>query len=110
MRWLSMDIVTSGLRALLLSVDAVVGRDSTLALARGSRLEVAPDFLSADLPVITVDERLSTVEAEARLRESGVQPSRDRGRVDSAAAALILETFLASRGSGYPANGPPIEQ
>lgn len=40
------------------------------------------------------DERLSTVEAEALLRSAGVQPSRDRARLDSAAAAVILRWYL----------------
>ncbi len=49
-----------------------------------------------DLPVQTIDERLTTAEAEMRLRAAGVQPSRDKGRLDSAAAAIILESYLAS--------------
>ena len=48
-------------------------------------------------PVSTWDERLSTVEAAARLRDAGVSASRNRGRLDSAAAAVILEAYLASR-------------
>ena len=50
-----------------------------------------------ELPVITYDERLTSSEAEARLRAAGIQPSRDKGRIDSAAAALILESYLASQ-------------
>ena len=49
-----------------------------------------------DLPVVTYDERLTSHEAESRLRSAGVQPSRQKGRIDSAAAALILESYLAS--------------
>ena len=49
---------------------------------------------ATDLPVESWDERFSTVEAERRLRESGVEPSRDRARLDSAAAAIILQSFL----------------
>ncbi len=48
-------------------------------------------------PVYTVDERFTSVEAEGLLREAGRQPSRDKGSVDEAAAALILRRFLASR-------------
>ena len=51
------------------------------------------------LPVVTYDERLTSHEAEARLRAAGVQPSREKGRVDSAAAALILESYLAGQRS-----------
>lgn len=49
-----------------------------------------------DLPVLPYDERLTSSEAETRLRAAGVKPSRNKGRVDSAAAALILESYLSS--------------
>jgi putative Holliday junction resolvase len=49
-----------------------------------------------DLPVHTVDERFTSYEAEALLREAGRQPSRDKGTVDAAAAVLILQRFLSS--------------
>ncbi len=49
------------------------------------------------MPVYTVDERFTSVEAEGLLREAGRQPPRDKGSVDEAAAALILRRFLASR-------------
>lgn len=46
------------------------------------------------VPVETWDERYSTVEAEGHLRAAGVTPSRDRGRLDAAAAAVILQAYL----------------
>ena len=49
------------------------------------------------LPVHTVDEAFTSFEAEALLRDSGLEPSRDRGAVDAAAAVLILQRFLASQ-------------
>ena len=49
------------------------------------------------MPVYTVDERFTSVEAEGLLREAGRQPSRDKGSVDEAAAVLILRRFLESR-------------
>lgn len=48
-------------------------------------------------PLIYVDETLSSVRAEERLREAGVRPERIRERVDSEAAAIILEDVLAQR-------------
>ena len=54
------------------------------------------------IPVETVDERYSTVEAERRLRDSGVQPSKDRARVDAAAAAVILESYLDAKRAASP--------
>ena len=51
----------------------------------------------SSMTVHEMDERYTSVEAEALLRESGVQPSRDRAAVDEAAAVLILQRFLASQ-------------
>ena len=41
-----------------------------------------------------VDEWLSTVEAQARLREQGLDGRDARQRVDSAAAAVLLQSWL----------------
>ena len=50
----------------------------------------------APVPVVSFDERYSTVEAERLLREAGVQPSKNKARVDAAAAAVILQGYLNS--------------
>jgi putative Holliday junction resolvase len=41
-----------------------------------------------------VDERLSTQEARARLREQGVRDRDARDRIDSASAAVLLQSWL----------------
>ncbi len=46
------------------------------------------------LPVIEVDERYSSTEAEELLRERGEWPPKP-GRVDAAAAAVLLKRYLA---------------
>lgn len=46
------------------------------------------------LPVHLVDERLTSTEAQARLREAGVSSRNMKGRLDSGAAALILQAYL----------------
>ena len=51
------------------------------------------------LPIHTVNEQYTSAEAERRLREVGVEPSRDRGRVDAMAAAIILQEWLDAGGS-----------
>ncbi len=51
------------------------------------------------VPVHTVDEAFTSVEAEGLLRDAGVEPSRDRGAVDEAAAVLILRRWLETRRS-----------
>ncbi|HSC87750.1 MAG TPA: Holliday junction resolvase RuvX [Polyangiaceae bacterium] len=57
------------------------------------------DELSALLrmEVELVDERLSTVQAHARLRESGRDARSSRERVDSASAAILLQAWLDGR-------------
>lgn len=51
------------------------------------------------LPVTERDERLSSVEADRRIRESGLSRTRrrEKGRRDMVAAAVLLEDFLAER-------------
>ena len=52
------------------------------------------------LPVITSDERMTTVEAHSLLREAGKSPSKargaERGKIDSASAAIILDSYMQS--------------
>jgi len=48
-----------------------------------------------DMPVFFADERLSSVEAEERLHEAGVSGKKLKKVLDSQAAVLILESYLA---------------
>ncbi|MCE2946706.1 MAG: Holliday junction resolvase RuvX [bacterium] len=48
------------------------------------------------LPVSEVDERLTSVDAEATLREAGLDRSRRAGLVDAQAAFIILRSFMLS--------------
>lgn len=50
------------------------------------------------LPVVLWDERLSTYEAERLKREAGRRKGRDRKDLDAMAAAVILQSYLDSRG------------
>ncbi len=51
------------------------------------------------VPVSLVDERMSSITAEQRLTEAGRKPTRaDKGRIDSAAAAVLLQEWLDTRG------------
>jgi len=56
----------------------------------------------AALPVKLVDERLSTREARARLREQGVRDREARQRIDSAAAAVLLQSWLDAQRASAP--------
>ena len=72
-----------------LSLDGSVGPQAKRTLAFCEALKAA-----SPVPVETWDERFSTAEAEQRLREAGVAPSRHRARLDAAAAAVILQGYL----------------
>jgi len=54
------------------------------------------EALAATLPVPAElwDERLTTVEAQERLLDAGRRRPRDRGQLDAAAAAIILQDYL----------------
>ena len=80
--------------------EIVVGIPYTLSGSASRQTKLAQGFVRAleketSLPVRTVDERYTSVEAEGRLRDAGAQPSHDKGSIDSAAAAVILERYLA---------------
>ena len=85
--------------------EIVVGMPYSMSGARGRQAGRVAAFVRelakrVDVPVTTVDERLSTAQAERLLRDRGVEPSRDKGRLDSAAAAVILQSYLDSRRLG----------
>ena len=84
----------------------VVGIPYTLDGEIGPSAKLARGFVRAlrraigaeeSLAIHEMDERYTSVEAEGLLRESGVQPSRDRASVDEVAAVLILQRFLVSQ-------------
>ena len=56
----------------------------------------------AAVEVEFVDERLSTQEARARLREQGVRDCEARDRIDSASAAVLLQSWLDGQKGGAP--------
>jgi putative Holliday junction resolvase len=49
------------------------------------------------LPLVYVDERLSSVEAEQFMRAEGQFPDQDKGLIDRKAAAIILQRWLDDR-------------
>lgn len=90
-------LATAGERGV---VGLVVGMPYTLSGESGTQAGLARGFIKelrrhTDLPIYTVDERHTSVEAERLLRDAGARPSRDKGQVDAVAATLILERFWA---------------
>jgi putative Holliday junction resolvase len=68
------------------------GRGTEHARTFGERLQAA-----TGLPVEFWDERLTTVEAQRVLRESGISIAKRAQAVDRLAAVLLLESFLDAR-------------
>jgi putative Holliday junction resolvase len=80
----------------------VVGLPKHMDGREGVEAKAARDFAAdlarvTGLPVDTLDERLSTVEAERVLRASGRRAKKQREVVDSVAASIILSTYLDKR-------------
>ena len=79
----------------------VIGLPLHLSGAAGHEAAKAEKFgtvLAPHLPVpITYwDERLTTVAAARMLAEAGVSPKKARERIDAAAAAVLLQSYLDS--------------
>jgi putative Holliday junction resolvase len=49
---------------------------------------------ASGLPIEYCDERLTSVEAQRILQESGVPPKKAREQIDAVAAAVILQSYL----------------
>ena len=80
----------------------VCGRPETLAGEDGPQaqrvIEAAKKIeLATGLPLEFIDERLSSREAKRILREQGLSEREMRGKVDSVAASLFLQTWLDVR-------------
>ncbi|HET8988012.1 MAG TPA: Holliday junction resolvase RuvX [Humibacillus sp.] len=95
------------------AVEVVVGLPLLLSGEEGEAARLARAYavaLAARVGTVTVrlvDERLTTVDAHRRLRDSGVPGRGQRKMVDQAAAVLILQTALDTEArSGRPPGEP----
>jgi len=80
-------------------VAVVVGMPYNMDYSLGRRSGEVLQFTDSlrkncPVPVLTWDERLSTVSAKKSMIERGASPSRNRNTVDQVAAAFILQSFL----------------
>ena len=77
----------------------VVGMPRSLDGSLGKQAQAVQSFVDllkkrTDIPVVTWDERLSTVAAERTLLEVGMKRDKRKKRRDSLAAAIILQGYL----------------
>ena len=82
--------------------ELVVGLPLRLDGSQGPQAEKVMAFVErlrrvVGVPVVTRDERLTSVEAGERLREAGVRGRARKVRIDQAAACLILQERLDER-------------
>jgi putative Holliday junction resolvase len=81
--------VTEAVVGLPLNMDGTEGASAAFARRFAAKLAEA-----LKVPVALQDERLSTFEAESRLRERGLNTREARAQVDAEAAAVILQDWL----------------
>ncbi|MCI0181924.1 MAG: Holliday junction resolvase RuvX [Acidibacillus sp.] len=81
----------------------VIGLPVNMNGSMGTRVEQTRAFASelakaVDVPIEWIDERLTTVSAEKLLIQSDVRRDKRKKVIDKIAAALILQTYLESKG------------
>jgi putative Holliday junction resolvase len=79
--------------------EIVVGLPVNMNGTSGEQAEAVREFAGLlaeriDIPLVFIDERLSTVEAEKLMISADVSRRKRRGTIDSVAAAIILEKRL----------------
>lgn len=84
--------------------EIVVGIPYLMSGRIGAQAHTTLQFVEAlaqrtAIPITKQDERLSSVQAERMLAQSGTPTSQDKGRIDAAAAAVILQAYLDAKRS-----------
>ncbi|HEX9713218.1 MAG TPA: Holliday junction resolvase RuvX [Actinomycetota bacterium] len=81
--------------------EVVLGHPLKLDGTRGAAAFVTEAFAeklkAAGAKVKLFDERLTTVEATKKLQSKGVKARQQRGRIDKAAATVLLQAFLDTK-------------
>lgn len=96
-------------------LEVVMGLPRSLSGGEGPAAAKVREFAAAlarrvaPIPVRLVDERMTTVSAEAMLRDQGRSGSRRRAVVDQAAAVLILQHALDTERATGVAPGEIVE-
>ena len=88
-----------------LNMDGSEGPSARAALSFAEHLGSA-----TNLPVEMFDERLTSFEAEERLREAAASPAAKKTARDAVAAAIILEGWLENRRRNRIGDESPVGQ
>lgn len=86
------------------NMNGTLGPQAQLVLAFAEAAKVA-----LGLPVVTWDERLSTVAANRALLEADVSRKRRKAVVDTVAAALILQGYLDRQAAARASREGPVD-
>jgi putative Holliday junction resolvase len=78
-----------------------VGMPMNMSGSKGESADKAERFVQSlksvtSLPIVLIDERLSTVSAQKKLKEAGVSTRDSKALIDAMAAVAILEQGLLS--------------
>ena len=79
----------------------VVGLPLTLMGKKSKQTEIVLSFINQlkeilSIPVIAIDERLSSVAAKKSLQKQAIKTGHNKGRIDETAAAIFLQEYLDS--------------
>jgi putative holliday junction resolvase len=97
-------------------LEVVVGFPRSLSGGEGPAAAKVREFAAAlarrvaPVPVRLVDERMTTISAEAMLRDQGRKGGKRRAVVDQAAAVLILQHALDTERATGDAPGETLEE
>ena len=80
----------------------VVGLPLTLKGKYSEQTNVVQKFIDqlkqvVNIPVVPIDERLSSMAAKRSLKELGIKTGHEKGRIDETSAAIILQEYLDSQ-------------
>jgi putative Holliday junction resolvase len=80
-------------------VKIVVGVPRNMDGTEGDSAKNAREFIARlketlAVPIATVDERMTTLQASRQLQEAGKNTKKQKGTIDAAAAAVLLQTHL----------------
>jgi len=82
----------------------VIGMPRNMDGSYGPAAQTVREFVewlrtAVTVPLVTWDERLSTVQAQRMLRQAGHKAKQQKGKVDASAAAVLLQSYLDSLAS-----------
>ena len=91
----------------------VVGLPLNLDGSKGDMAQLVETFVTelkqvTDVPVLTLDERLTSVAAHRTMQEMGIKQKGNKGQVDKLAAVYLLEIYLQQVGAGGWATGDTV--